>query len=241
MRLLSNRAAVVVVAVVMAASVLAGERAMAADSTHPGFSAIPGSIKPTTDVDMGEFSSPQMGVYVVLAPRNESELSDLLANVYDPKSNGYRHWLGKGEFYSRFAPSDAQVAAVTDYLRASGLVVEQSSSPFLLRASGPSSVVAAAFKTTLRTYRNPKGIDYFSNDSAVQTANKPGLGSSRRCRSLEYRAPATADGASPETASFGFRLQAVRLHTRPRHSYSPQSMTARRFRSVMAAVRDAMV
>ena len=132
-----------------------------------GVSAIPGSIKPTTDVDMGEFSSPQMAVYVVLAPRNESELSDLLANVYNPKSDSYRHWLGKGEFYSRFAPSDAQTAAIADYLRASGLVVEQSSSPFLVRASGPSSTAAAAFRTTLRTYRNQRGIDYFSNASAV--------------------------------------------------------------------------
>src|SRR5208337_656197 len=91
--------------------------AIAADS---GFSAVPGSIKPTTDVDMGEFSSPKMTVDVVLAPRNEPELSGLLANVYNPKSDSYRHWLGKGEFYSRFAPSDAQIAAIASHLQASG-------------------------------------------------------------------------------------------------------------------------
>jgi kumamolisin len=179
MRLFFNHTAVVVVAVVVVASALASERAVAADSTlHPesspavtaenGFSVIAGSIKPTTDAVTGEFSSPQMGVNVVLAPRNESELSDLLADLYNTKSKNYQKWLGKGEFYSRFAPSDAQVAAVTDYLRGNGLVVEKASSPFLLRASGPSSMVAAAFKTTLRTYRNPKGIDYFSNDSEIQ-------------------------------------------------------------------------
>lgn len=181
MRLLSNRAAVLVVAVVMAvvvpASILAGEKGVEVASSpasapaitaDKGFSEIPRSFKPTTDVDMGEFSSTQMTVDVVLMPRNESELSDLLANVYNPKSNGYRHWLGKGEFYSRFAPSDAQIAQIADYLRASGLIVEQSSSPFLLRASGPSSVVAAAFRTTLHNYRNPRGITYFSNASAIQ-------------------------------------------------------------------------
>jgi subtilase family serine protease len=133
-----------------------------------GFSAIPGSIKPATDLDVGEFSSPRMAVDVVLAPNHESELSDLLANVYNPKSNSYQHWLGKGEFYSRFAPSDAQIAPIADYLRASGLAVERSSSPFLVRASGPSSTVAAAFRTTLRSYRNPKGIEYFSNASEIQ-------------------------------------------------------------------------
>ena len=103
MRLLSNRAAVVVVAVIVAASVLAGERAVAAAED---FSAIPGTTRLTTDVDMGEFSSPNMAVDVVLAPSNESELSDLLASVYDPQSQSYQHWLGQGEFYSRFAPSE---------------------------------------------------------------------------------------------------------------------------------------
>ncbi len=139
-------------------------RAVAANS----FSAIPGSLRPTTNIVTGEFNAPKMTVEVVLAPSNEKELSDLLANVYNPKSDNYRHWLGKGEFYSRFAPSAAQTAAIADYLRSTGLVVEQSSSPFLLRASGPSSAVASAFKTTLRTYRNLRGITYFSNGSAVQ-------------------------------------------------------------------------
>ena len=136
--------------------------------TANGFSAIPGSLRPTANIVTGEFSAPKMTIEVVLAPSNGSELSDLLASVYNPKSDNYRHWLGKGEFYSRFAPSDAQIAAIADYLRASGLVLEQSSSPFLVRASGPSSAVASAFKTTLRTYRNPQGITYFSNASAVQ-------------------------------------------------------------------------
>src|ERR1700691_2210027 len=167
MRLLSNRAAVVVVAVVLAASVLAGEGPAAAAAADD-FSAIPGSTRFTTDVDMGEFSSSNMAVDVVLAPNNESELSGLLANVYDPQSQSYQHWLGQGEFYSRFAPSSAQVAALTQYLQASGLVVEQSSSPFLLRVSGPSSVVVAAFKTSLRNFRNPRGVTYYSNASAVQ-------------------------------------------------------------------------
>ena len=54
--------------------------------------------------------------------------------------------------------------------------MEPSSSPFLLRASGPSSVVAAAFRTTLRTYRNPKGITYFSNASAIQLPTSLAVG-----------------------------------------------------------------
>jgi subtilase family serine protease len=173
MRLLQNRTAFFAVAMVAAASLLAGEKAVAASPESgteiaSGFSAIPGSFKPTIDVDTGEFSSPKMTVDVVLAPNNESELSSLLANLYNSNSPNYQQWLGKGEFYSRFTPSAAQIAAVADYLQSSGLVVEASSSPFLLRASGPSSAVAAAFKTSLRNYQNSKGTNYFSNATAIQ-------------------------------------------------------------------------
>jgi subtilase family serine protease len=133
-----------------------------------GFSEISGSLQPTTDVVAGEFSSSNMTVTVVLAPSNESQLSALLADLYNPNSGNYQQWLANGEFYSRFAPSAAQIEALENYLEASGLQVQQSSSPFLVRASGPSSTIAAVFKTTLVNYSNPKGVTYFSNASAIQ-------------------------------------------------------------------------
>ncbi len=108
-----------------------------------------------------------MTVEVVLAPSNEAQLSELLANLYDPNSPNYGHWLGTGEFNSRFAPSAARIAAIQNHLRASGLTIQQSSSPFLVRASGPSGAVATAFATALRTYRNPRGIAYFSNAAPI--------------------------------------------------------------------------
>ena len=133
-----------------------------------GFSAIPGSLKPTTDVDMGGFSSAQMTVEILLAPSNASELSGMLADLYNPNSNNYQHWLGKGEFYSLFAPDSAQVTAIVNYLEGSGLEVEQTSSPFLLQASGPSSLVESTFRTSIHSYRNPRGITYYSNAQEVQ-------------------------------------------------------------------------
>jgi kumamolisin len=142
--------------------------AAASIAAESNFAAIPGSVQPTTDVVTGHFSSSHMAVDVVLAPRNESEISSLLASVYDPQNPSYQQWLSAAEFYSRFAPSQAQTDAVANYLRESGLEVEQSSSPFLLRASGPSSVIESIFRTTLRTYRNPRGVAYYSNDSEVQ-------------------------------------------------------------------------
>jgi subtilase family serine protease len=133
-----------------------------------GFSAIAGSFTQTTDIDTGGFSSSRMSVEVVLTPRNQSQLDSLLADVYDAKSANYHRWLGQGEFESRFAPDPAQIAAVTDYLRESGLDIEESSSPFLLRVSGPSYMIEKTFKTSIHTYQNRKGITYYSNASEVQ-------------------------------------------------------------------------
>jgi len=176
MRLLSKRTALVLASLGVTAGIVAGESALAgvapagpesAPAAREGFSMIPGSLPPTTDVDMGAFTSPKMTVEIVLAPRSEAELSALLQDVYNANSPRYQQWLVKGEFYTRFAPSSAQIDAVADHLQASGLVIEQSS-PFLVRASGPSSAVEAAFATTLRNYRNAKGVTYFANASALQ-------------------------------------------------------------------------
>jgi subtilase family serine protease len=193
-----------VLTLVVAASVLTGGWAAAASDS---LVAIPGSFKPTTDVDTGEFSSSKIQVEVVLAPRNGSQLSDLLANLYNSESKSYQQWLAQGEFYSRFAPSDAQIAAVTQHLQASGLTVAPSSSPFLIRATGPSSVVAAAFGTSLHSYRNPKGITYFSNASEVRlpatlsdgVLGVVGLSNTVRVRSHAVRAPFHA--ALPQSIS----------------------------------------
>jgi len=149
---------------VLGAFLLGGAGAIAQNND---LTAIPGSFKATTDVDTGEYSSPNMSVEVVLASRDETGLSNLLREVYDANGPSYRHWLGSDEFYARFAPSREQTAEIENHLRANGLTVEQSSSPFLVRASGSSPAVEAAFATTLHTYRNARGIAYYSNASTV--------------------------------------------------------------------------
>src|ERR1700733_14057873 len=80
------------------------------------FSAALGSLTPTTDPVSGKFTSANKEIDVVLAPRNESALSDLLTDRYNPQSKNYQHWLAQGEFYTRFAPTTQQIKAVTDYL-----------------------------------------------------------------------------------------------------------------------------
>jgi len=157
--------AFVVAAVMAVTGTLAAGRAFAADDS---LAAIPRSFTATTAADLGEFSSSNMTVEVVLAPSNERQLNELLKNLYDPTGASYQQWLGTGEFSSRFAPSDAQIAAVESHLQSYGLAVQATSSPFLVRASGPSSVIAAAFGTSIHNYRSAKGTAYYSNTSEIQ-------------------------------------------------------------------------
>jgi subtilase family serine protease len=109
-----------------------------------------------------------MTVEIVLAPSHPSALSKLLAGVYDPQSASYHQWLSQGQFDAQFAPSSAEIAAITSYLQSRGLSVQQTPYPFLLRASGPSTTVEAAFSTSIHNFRNPRGVRYFTNTSALR-------------------------------------------------------------------------
>ena len=143
----------------------AGQKALAAAGE---FSEIPGSARPAINTDTGTYTSSSMTVELVLAPTNASEITELLSQLYNPQGAGYQQWLAPGEFDARFAPDSGQVAALTGYLQSSGLSVQTTASPFLVRVSGPSSVLSSAFNTTIHNYSNPQGVTYFSNATSLQ-------------------------------------------------------------------------
>jgi len=159
--------AVLGLAITAMTGALASTAAVAAPAGTPTFSALARSVPHTTDKAIGHYSTKSMSVEVALAPRNAAGLNQTLKALYNPHSGSYHHWLAKGQFTARYAPSAAKRAAVSAYLRSAGLTVHSSSSPFLVRASGSSAKVSSAFRTTLRTYRNNKGTRYFSNSTAV--------------------------------------------------------------------------
>jgi subtilase family serine protease len=146
--------------------VLGTQAAMGASAQS--LAAVNGSLTRTTDAVTGTYSSPSMSVAVALAPSNQSALDQALAAVYNPSSPSYHSWLTKGQFAARFAPSAATRSAVAQYLSGQGLKVGTSASPFLVRASGSSAQVSAAFKTSLHTYQDPQGKTYFANSTAAK-------------------------------------------------------------------------
>src|SRR5690242_19011355 len=108
------------------------------------------SVPAITDHQTGPFTSRNMPIQVALRPRNAAGLNRTMSALYTKGSASYHHWLAKGAFSARYAPTAAQRNAVASYLRHAGLTVRPSSSPFLVRASGSSARVSAAFHTTLR-------------------------------------------------------------------------------------------
>src|SRR5215470_5026115 len=159
-----------VAALGLATIALAGGLSAIPASASPGpqFVALKNSAPATTDQRIGSYSSSFMSIEISLAPGHQAALASELRAAYTKGSPGYHHWLRRGQFDARYAPSAAERAAVTGYLRSQGLSVERSASPFLIRASGSSRQLEAAFRTSLSRYRDPRGITYFANSSAVQ-------------------------------------------------------------------------
>jgi subtilase family serine protease len=149
----------------LSAAATASAAGGAAASAPKGMAHIPGSYLPISATKTGQMSASRMSVEVVLQPGNEAGLSSLLDALYTPGSADYGHWLAAGQFDSKFAPSRATVQAMTAYLRAKGLTVQSTVTPYLLRAVGSSAQIDAAFATTINNYRNAKGVKFYSNNT----------------------------------------------------------------------------
>ena len=66
----------------------------------------------------------ELHMMVVLGLRNSGQLEELKAQLQQPGSPSYHHWLSSGEFAREFGPTAAQMQAVTDWLRGSGFTID---------------------------------------------------------------------------------------------------------------------
>jgi subtilase family serine protease len=160
--------AAVGLATVALTGVYAATAASAAPKSAPRYVSLPSSVNPTTDRVTGTFSSSRMTIEVSLAPRNESGLARELRATYTKGTKSFHKFLAKGQFDARYAPTAGERTAVAKYLESAGLRIATSTSPFLVRAVGSSQRIAAAFRTSLKTYRDRQHIDYYSNSTAAR-------------------------------------------------------------------------
>ena len=177
-------------------------------AVSPTLIPLSGSLPATTDPQTGAFTASSMSVEVALAPRDEAGLTAALKAVYTQGSAQYGQFLAKGQFDARYAPTTATTNGVAAYLRNAGLTVSSTSSPFLIRATGSSAKITAAFHTDLRTYRDRQGAKYYSNSSSVRLpasiasaiSGVVGLTNTVRLQSLAVR-PAAASKAGSKSSS----------------------------------------
>jgi subtilase family serine protease len=117
---------------------------------------------------VGHHTDQPLTITVALQPRDATQLASLLAELYDPNSSLYHQWLAPREFDARFAPLASQAAQVSSYLAKAGLQVGASETPFLVQATGITTQIETAFRTTLNDYVSANGQSYFQNASAVE-------------------------------------------------------------------------
>ncbi|MBZ5656925.1 MAG: Ig-like domain repeat protein [Acidobacteriia bacterium] len=107
--------------------------------------------------------------------QQEAALRRLIENQQYKKSPDYHRWLTPEQFGARFGPADSDIAAVTNWLQASGFQVAQvSKGRTVIEFSGTAGLVKQAFGTAIHKFV-VKGEEHWANVSnpSIPTALAP--------------------------------------------------------------------
>ena len=108
--------------------------------------------------------SPQqsLNLAIHLPVRNQAELTQLLRDLYDPKSPNFHKYLNVSEFTKRFAVTAADYNAVVAWAKSNGLTVTaKTPNRRLLAVQGSVGTVNRAFHVKINYYRRPGGARTF--------------------------------------------------------------------------------
>ena len=101
-------------------------------------------------------ASYHLEVAIGLPLRHREELTNLLADIYNPASPNFRHFLKPEAFAATFAPSEADFQSVLDFARSHHLQVTHTHpNRTLVQVSGSVGDIENAFHVHLQTYRHP--------------------------------------------------------------------------------------
>jgi kumamolisin len=93
---------------------------------------------------------------LVLALRDPAGLQAFLADIYNPASPNFRHYLTPAEFTEKFGPTQADYDAVVAFATRNGLEVFGGSRDGMeVLVKGPVSAIESALHLTLHTYQHP--------------------------------------------------------------------------------------
>ncbi len=109
------------------------------------------------------------------SPQQETALRGLIDDQQDKHSASYHQWLTPEKFGASFGPADSDIAAVTNWLQASGFQVAQvSKGRTIIEFSGTAGLVKQAFGTAIHKYAVNGGA-YWANagNPSIPTALTP--------------------------------------------------------------------
>lgn len=110
----------------------------------------------------------QLRLALSLPLRQASELTNLLASIYQPASPEFHHYLTPREFAARFGPTPDDYALVIQFARTNGLTVTAThSSRSLVEVAGRVADVERALHVQLNYFRHPsEPRNFFAPDTA---------------------------------------------------------------------------
>ena len=167
-------------AVLLVAAGLAGVGAQtagghAAAATGDPFLALPGTTQLRSDVlgglDRMSSSGPvdptqTLQIGVSLSRPDASAENAYIADVYNPASPNYRHFVDPAGFATRFGVSAARQQRAISWLQAAGLHTSPvSGSTEYLLADGPAAAVEALLQTPIKNFTY-SGTDFYANTAA---------------------------------------------------------------------------
>jgi subtilase family serine protease len=98
----------------------------------------------------------RVSLAISLPLRDEDGLVRFLADLYDPQSSNYRHYLSVQEFADRFGPTESDYTALQSFAQMNGLrVVDRMANRMVLDIEGPSANVESALHVTMGVYQHP--------------------------------------------------------------------------------------
>ncbi len=90
---------------------------------------------------------------ISLRHRNEGQLRSFIADVSNPSSAGYEHYLTPAQFDARYAPSTSTVQAIESFARGNGLQVQAvPSNRAYVYVTGSVAQMQRAFATSIDSY-----------------------------------------------------------------------------------------
>jgi subtilase family serine protease len=107
----------------------------------------------------------RLNLSIGLPLRNQDQLDALLADLSDPTSPRYHHYLTPDEFAAQFGPTEQDYQAVIEFAQAHHLEITAThANRAVLSVSGAAPDIESAFQVKLGVYQHPTRGQFFTAD-----------------------------------------------------------------------------